>query len=331
MSNWKIQIQPIQIHPHPNAESLELGIVGDYQVVVQKGQYKNGEQVLFAPEKSILTGQLREEFAKYLKGPNKDRVGSVHLRGELSQGILIPKQFWPEDWEGDDIDLPAYLGITKYVPEMPKELLGDTVFIPQGVLYKTHDCNQLAKNEHTLSEKTIVTVSEKIHGTQGVYILDKTTGNIYVTSKGRLDKGLCFAEGVSNIYTQALDNPLVNQPHTLREAIVAYAYKAEDVLQVVAEVVPCQKGFTYGLDKPTAIPFRIIIDGYTSRLPAKFRSHVLYSGPYTKEVKNLRNGMETISRHELHIREGIVIQPWGTAMYLKYINPEYKETGEELN
>ena len=67
-----------------------LGRVGSYQVVVQKGLYNDGDEVVFAPEKSVLTGQIKSEFEKYLVGPNKDRVKAVRLRGEISSGIIVP-------------------------------------------------------------------------------------------------------------------------------------------------------------------------------------------------------------------------------------------------
>jgi hypothetical protein len=53
MSNWKISKEKIEVFTHPNAELLVLGKVGSYQVVVQKGLYNDGDEVIFAPEKSV--------------------------------------------------------------------------------------------------------------------------------------------------------------------------------------------------------------------------------------------------------------------------------------
>ena len=85
MSNWKVSKQRITLFPHPNAEKLELGKVGTYQVVVQKGAYKDNDEVVFVPEKSVLSGLLRDEFATYLVGPDEDRVKAIALRGEYLQ------------------------------------------------------------------------------------------------------------------------------------------------------------------------------------------------------------------------------------------------------
>jgi hypothetical protein len=42
MSNFKVSKEKIALFVHPNAEKLQLGRVGSYQVVVQKGLYQDG-------------------------------------------------------------------------------------------------------------------------------------------------------------------------------------------------------------------------------------------------------------------------------------------------
>jgi|GEM_PF-6129437 len=49
MSSWKVSKERITLFPHPKAEKLELGKVGAYQVVVQKGLYNDGDEVVFVP------------------------------------------------------------------------------------------------------------------------------------------------------------------------------------------------------------------------------------------------------------------------------------------
>jgi hypothetical protein len=95
MSNWKVSKEKIELFVHPNADSLEIGKVGSYQVVVQKGLYNTGDEVIFAPEKSILTGDIKQEFEKYLSGSDKNRVKAVRLRNEISSGIIIPQFLAP--------------------------------------------------------------------------------------------------------------------------------------------------------------------------------------------------------------------------------------------
>ena len=90
MSNFKVSKEKISIFTHPSGDKLQLGRIGSYQVVVQKGLYQDGDLVVFAPEKSVLTGQLKSEYETYLAGPNKDRVKAIRLRDQISSGIIIP-------------------------------------------------------------------------------------------------------------------------------------------------------------------------------------------------------------------------------------------------
>jgi len=52
MSNWKISKEKIEIFTHTNAENLVIGKVGSYQVVVQKGLYNDGDEVIFESSES---------------------------------------------------------------------------------------------------------------------------------------------------------------------------------------------------------------------------------------------------------------------------------------
>ena len=129
MSNWKVIKTKIEVFDHPDADRLQLAKIGTYQVVVQRGLYEGGEDVVFAPEKSVLTGSLEEEYKDYLVGPNKDRVKAVRLRNELSCGIIIPPHLIEAQCgktiaELPDEDLAEMLGITKYVPPVPTEMDG---------------------------------------------------------------------------------------------------------------------------------------------------------------------------------------------------------------
>ena len=48
MSTWRVCKTKISLFTHPNADSLVIGKVGSYQVVVQKGLYQDGDDVIFA-------------------------------------------------------------------------------------------------------------------------------------------------------------------------------------------------------------------------------------------------------------------------------------------
>ena len=82
MSNWKVSKEKIELFGHQNAETLELGKVGTYQVVVQKGLYKTGDKVIFA---------LRSQFLVVISNLNLRNTSLVKKKTELSQFVLEMK------------------------------------------------------------------------------------------------------------------------------------------------------------------------------------------------------------------------------------------------
>ena len=146
MATWKVIADRIKLFPHSNSDHLLIGKIGKFQVVVGKENgYQEGDVVVFAPERSILPEEIRGDYtntttgASYLQGENHDRVGSIRLRGELSEGVTLNSD-WVRNklaqariatkFEEDIIQIPLgndlsrFLGITKYTPPIPEELIG---------------------------------------------------------------------------------------------------------------------------------------------------------------------------------------------------------------
>lgn len=83
-----------KIKPHPNADRLELGsLLGmSYQFVIPKGLYKEGDTILYFPLDAVLPDDVADICGVLgkLKGSQKNRVGTVRLRQEISQGLVAP-------------------------------------------------------------------------------------------------------------------------------------------------------------------------------------------------------------------------------------------------
>jgi hypothetical protein len=177
-----------------------------------------------------------------------------------------------------------------------------------------------------------------LHGTQGIYYLDRQ--GRWCSSKGLLKQGLMLVESDTNYYwLAAKKTDLWDKMQDLLENSVASS------VQVFGEVLPSQKGYSYGFDAPSVLVFDVRIDGrevpYDS-VPVSFKElwvPVIYDGPFDAvSVRGLSTGMETVSGKSLHIREGVVVRPYvdrraedGVKLRAKIINPKYKETGEEIN
>ena len=362
MSNWKVFKTKIELFSHSNADTLEIGKVGSYQVVVQKGIYKNGDEVVFAPEKSILSGNIKNEFEKYLVGPNKDRVKAVRLRGEISSGIIIPSELVPGfDTIVPDIDISSNLGIEHYEPPIPTQLIGKVTTFSMPFV-GSHDCEHVGVYINELVDGERVVISEKIHGSQFILAHDYTANETLVSSKGLLKSGFTIEESYENAYWIASKNDGIIDK-------IRNSFK-EGIVQVFGEVIPVQDGYSYGQTKATtrlfdirvngvSIPYDMVPDAFKKLwVPVVFdgilnldkKEVVIYSDPENgihktkidftlpKSIVDLCKGNELVSGKELHIREGVVLRPYidrnakdGTKLRLKIINPAYRETGEEIN
>jgi RNA ligase (TIGR02306 family) len=362
MSTFKVSKQKIALFTHPNADALMLGRIGSYQVVVQKGLYNDGDEVIFAPEKSILSGQIKTEFEKYLVGPNNDRVKAVRLRGEISSGIIVPKYLVPNfDQISIDEDVSESLGIVKYEPPIPAQLAGKVKSFDMPFVGH-HDCEHAGVYVNDLIEGERVVITEKVHGSQFILAHSLETGDTIVSSKGQLKKGLVLEQADDNSYWLAAKNDGLIDKIT--------SNWTDGVVQIFGEVIPIQSGYAYGQNKPTArlfdirhngisIPYDMVPDAFKTLwvpvvfdgvLPLDKKEVVIYSDPergihktkfdymLPKEIVDLCKGNELVSGRQTHIREGVVLRPYvdrlahdGTQMRLKIINPAYKETGEEIN
>lgn len=307
MSEWSVIADKIEIFPHPNADKMELGRVGTFQVVVGKGIYKTGDIVIFAPKRSILPPELREYYrnedtgTSYLRGPNSDRVGSIRLRGQESEGVILPKE-WVliahPGWSTSvpmGVDLAAALGIEEYIPEIHSGS-NQRRFQDGSVVQKVDDAVDMKKfvrhdvesfrifqNEFTPGEQVLVT--EKIHGSQISVVKDRF-GAVAVTSKGRAEKnlvlrkypvrklwsGLTFWKKLKNLFGRAFSKYTreVNEywKIAIDSGLISFVNREEfsgKEVQVVGEVIPFQTGYTYGLDKRTVKVFRLVVE--TQEMP----------------------------------------------------------------
>ena len=115
-----VKIDSIQVHPQ--ADNLELAVVGGWQVCVKKGEFKAGDMAIYAEVDAMLP--LDHPTFSFLEGRNQytvdgvdySRVKTIKLRKELSQGILFPLNS-TNHVEGED--LTYQFKVIKYeaVPE----------------------------------------------------------------------------------------------------------------------------------------------------------------------------------------------------------------------
>lgn len=130
-----------EIKLHPNADKLELAVIGGWQVVVAKGEFKAGDMVVYFEIDSLIPVTPEFEFLRkyayvnkgWLEGliPNNEgfRIRTIKLRGELSQGLItpLPGKIGQGIRSGVYLvegDYSQYFGVIKYDP--PTKISGDT-------------------------------------------------------------------------------------------------------------------------------------------------------------------------------------------------------------
>ncbi len=93
-----------EIKPHNNADALELAVVDGWQCVVKKGDFNAGDLVIYFEVDSVLPVLPVYEFLRKGCYVKKDwltkgegfRLKTIKLRGEKSQGLVLPYNISPE-------------------------------------------------------------------------------------------------------------------------------------------------------------------------------------------------------------------------------------------
>lgn len=160
-STHRVEVVRIEeIETHPNADTLGVVRCCGYQVVVRLADWSVGDLGAYVQPDSLvpLTGPFR--FLRRTDDQETHHVKVMRLRGQLSQGLLIPAP--AGSTPGDDV--ADILGVTRYVP--PETSAGDAE-APSGwaPVYDLESARKYAESSFIEGEKLWIT--EKIHGENG--------------------------------------------------------------------------------------------------------------------------------------------------------------------
>jgi len=120
--------------PIDGADAIECATVGGWKVVVKKGEYTVGDLAVYCEIDSWIPTELAAFLSKgkeprEFEGIKGERLRTIKLRGQLSQGLLLPLSTvycLPSTTEcdilGDDVSEP--LGIIKWEMPMNAQLAG---------------------------------------------------------------------------------------------------------------------------------------------------------------------------------------------------------------
>jgi RNA ligase (TIGR02306 family) len=119
------------ILPIPNADAIEVAVVSGWKVVVKKNEYTAGDLATYIEIDSWVPNRLAPFLSKgkeprIYDGILGERLRTVRLRGQISQGLLLPMSDWTDGSvefnEGDEVT--EKLGIVKWEAPIPAQLAG---------------------------------------------------------------------------------------------------------------------------------------------------------------------------------------------------------------
>lgn len=343
-----------KIDPHPDPETINLGLVRvwDYQVVVNKHQWKVSDLAAYVEPDTIVDGSL-PEFSflnKEGKPPTKHRIKVRRIRGIWSEGLLIPA---PEGFE-EGSDVWEHLKLERYVPKMkrrfgPKANLDSDwrtsgrwekspISLPFGKydiqnwkkwnkIFETPKKDWLSRIRKIFRIQDTpceIFITEKLHGANAKYAF--INGRFYCGSRGgwKVEDEKC-------IWWQAL-----RQNEWMKPFLMDHP---GDVL--FGEVFGQVQDLKYGAKKNQIFfrAFDIFLSKERQWMDAKRfdkllkedqKAPVLYRGPYSKEIiLQMTDGLSKISGAD-HAREGCVIRPVNERIHpkigrviLKNVSNEY--------
>lgn len=197
----------INIHPHPNADKLDLGLVNNWPVIVPKGRFIENEIGLFiCPDAKLPNHKVwAKPFLNYTGKEN--RVRTVKLRGEYSNGIFVKLEDLVSEYSIYDENLmldikpeqvAIDLGIGHYSPPLPNDLAVAFPDLPFN-LAKTDEENweNIPEYQLLLGQKALVT--RKMDGCSATYILTADgefycCGRRFTYENGKLIREQTFSE-----------------------------------------------------------------------------------------------------------------------------------------
>lgn len=157
-STHRVEVVPVELQPHPNADTLSIVHVFGYQACVRTADWQGVSIGAYIPPDSICPDT--PDFA--FLGDHR-RIKVKRLRGEISQGLLVPAPAGAQ--VGDDV--AEILGVTHYEPPMPVSTGGEVERPPSGYrpAYDLESARRYGAVVFEPGEPLFVT--EKIHGANG--------------------------------------------------------------------------------------------------------------------------------------------------------------------
>lgn len=342
MSTIRVEVVAIQdVRPHPNADRMELATVKGWQMAVPKGQYTDGDKVVYFEAGTVLPQDLTDRLnvTNYMNnktdidGNRVLVVGRVKLRGEPSFGLVAPLE--DAAWEVGQ-DLIDYYGAKKFFP--PVKVSAGDADVDHHMFPAYTDVENMRNFPAVLVDGEEVEASEKLHGTNSRvgFVVDAGTPEPFKWMAG--SRTLRRKQPApENMAANTYWRPLTLLPVQNLLNYLAAEGRTQAVLygEVFGKGI---QSYDYGTNQPEYRAFDLMVDGkYVDRavfyeLCEKFgvaTCPVMYRGPYSlAAIKAVSDGASEVGGKQN--REGVVVRPVSERFHpqigrviLKYVGDTY--------
>jgi RNA ligase (TIGR02306 family) len=324
------------IRPIEGADAIECVVVGGWTVVVKKGEFAAGDLAVYLEIDSWVPTELAPFLSKgkeprEFEGIKGERLRTMKLRGQLSQGLLLPisvltttsPDTWqdPSSFEGSDVS--ELLNIQKWERPMNAQLAGMARGnFPIEIPKTDQERVQNLKKEIAAAVEagTLFEVTEKLEGSSmTVY---RIRGEFGVCSRN-LD---LKEEGGTTFWQVARELDIEGKMNAVDE---------NWELAIQGELIgPGIQGNIYNLSKPQFLVFDVydirhgkymdpdIRRVFIERMGLKHVPHLITSNVVSVEMLlNLAEGKSDLNPKQE--REGIVFKEVNGGMTFKAISNKY--------
>ena len=358
-----------EIKAIPGADNIEQGVIGGWNCIIKKGEYKVDDLVVVATTDAVIPQELSDTMnvTNYLR--KGGRVRTVKLRGVYSECLIIPFKYVPSSRDIDYYptegeDMMGEMGIFKYEPPAVQVQLasGKKIRYHQnpnfGVYYKFPNIKNV---NGMFNEDDYVQITRKLHGTNARYgIVKKTKLSLwdkikkffgladewieyeYVYGSHNVEKG-SDSQGFydTDVWRTIADKYFIKDrlwdyvkiygPEIIGSGVVLYG-------EIYGPGI--QKNYDYGLKEIEFAGFDIVENGRYLGIWATRHCitdilnlpHVpeLYNGPWSQEIQDRYTFNNNIEGTKVP-HEGIVIKAVSGERnrVAKVINPDYLIYGEK--